>query len=221
MAPEGKARMSTNKPYRIVVGIDYSSTSELALTRAFELAAERAGSEIHAVHVVQLLVDPGVDTASIAAGLTVPEAFTRLTEHVAKRVIEWEKATNQKVGQCFPHVRLESPASELAQIAADLEAALIVVGTHGRRGIERFFLGSVAERVLRIAPCSVYVVRPHESAPVPEIAPPCPRCVETRKATGGKELWCEQHSERHGQRHTYHYESRVGQPTNMPLTVRM
>ncbi len=212
--------MSSKKPYRIVVGIDYSTTSDLALSRAFEIAAGIPNSEIHAVHVVMMTVD-SVDLASVASGLTVPEAFTRLDEYLAKRVSEWEKVSGRKLEECVPHVRLHAPSSELAQIASDLEASLLVVGTHGRRGVERFLLGSVAEKVLRLAPCSVLVVRPEtEEAPVPQIEPPCPRCVETRFATQGREFWCEQHSERHGQRHTYHYESRVGQPTNFPLVVR-
>lgn len=207
--------MTSNKPYRIVVGIDYSTTADLALEKALELAAERPRSELHAVHVVQLGIDPGIDFE------TIPAAFSRLNDYLGRRVAEWEKSSGRKLDQCFPHIRFQAPASEVTQIAVDLEASLIVVGTHGRRGVERFLLGSVSEKVIRIAPCSVLVVRPEgQEAPVVEIAPPCPVCVETRKATGGEQFWCDQHSERHGQRHTYHYESRVAQPTNFPLVTR-
>ncbi|HEX7453530.1 MAG TPA: hypothetical protein VF294_14650, partial [Polyangiaceae bacterium] len=70
-----------------------------------------------------------------------------------------------------------------------------------------------------LAPCPVFVVRPKAlPAEVPKIEPPCPRCVETRVATGGAEYWCEQHRERHGQRHTYHQRDRAGGDTEMPLT---
>jgi len=48
------------------------------------------------------------------------------------------------------HFRRGSPAENIAQLAADLDADLVVVGSHGRRGIERLFLGSVAERTLRL-----------------------------------------------------------------------
>lgn len=212
--------MSSKKPYRIVVGIDYSSTSDLALSEAFQVASERENAELHAVHVVMVSVD-AVDLVSAVNGATLPEALTRLREHLERHAEAWKKSTGRDPAPYHPHVRLHAPSSELVQTAADLEANLLVVGTHGRRGVERFVLGSVAEKVMRLAPCSVLVVRPEaEEAPVPRIEPPCPRCVEHRAATEGKELWCSQHSERHGQRHTYHYESRVAQPTNFPLVTR-
>jgi hypothetical protein len=119
-------------------------------------------------------------------------------------------------------LRLESPAHEIAQLASDLEADLVVVGTHGRRGASRLLLGSVAEGVVRLAPCAVLVVRPKAPPDVeaPKIEPPCPRCLEARRASGGKELWCEQHQQRHGRRHTYHSVDRVGAETNFPLVFR-
>jgi hypothetical protein len=105
---------------------------------------------------------------------------------------------------------VDVPAAAIAQLAADLEADLVLVGTHGRRGFSRVLLGSVAEGVVRLAPCPVMVMRPREVAEpaLPTLAPPCARCIETRKKTAGKELWCEQHSEHHGRRHTYHYVDR-------------
>jgi hypothetical protein len=70
--------------------------------------------------------------------------------------------------------------------------------------------------VVRIAHMPVLVVRPKDTeAKVPEIAAPCQKCLETRSATAGKELWCEQHQERHGRRHTYHYESRLNRDGNV------
>jgi hypothetical protein len=120
------------------------------------------------------------------------------------------------------HIRVDAPAGEIAQLAADLEAKMVVIGTHGRRGLKRFFLGSVAEGVVRMAPCAVLVVRPDEEPEeAPKIEPPCPRCVDERKRTNGKEFWCEQHRERHGQRHTYHYQDRVSQDGSMPLFTGM
>jgi hypothetical protein len=117
------------------------------------------------------------------------------------------------------HLRLDAPATEIAQMAADLEADMVVVGTHGRRGIARLLLGSVAEAVVRLAPCPVLVVRPKAlPEPGPQIEPPCPQCVETRTASAGAEFWCERHRERHGQRHTYSQRDRVGAETEMPLT---
>lgn len=211
-------------PYVIVVGVDYSETSALALEKAFELAAEKEQGEVHAVNIVrnygEFVELEGATPTPYR--LSMAEAQKRLHEHVTDRVADFTKRTGKKFTRCVSHIRLEFAAEEIAQLAADVHADMIVVGTHGRRGLRRLFLGSVAEGVVRLAQCPVLVVRPKgETGAVPKIEPPCPRCVETRAATNGVEMWCDQHRERHGQRHTYHYESRVGKGTNLPLVERM
>jgi nucleotide-binding universal stress UspA family protein len=214
------------KPYVIVVGVDYSPASDLAIAEAFELARARAGAEVHVVNVVRLygnqaLVDTPTDPGFVAVSMA--DATTRLQAYVEQRKAAYAASRENggsAVRRVIAHLRLEAPAEEIAQTAADLEADLVVVGTHGRRGISRLLLGSVAEAVVRLAPCPVFVVRPKAllGAPdVPQIEPPCPVCVETRRATGGKEFWCEQHRERHGQRHTYHQSDLAGAATEMPL----
>ncbi|HEX6764483.1 MAG TPA: universal stress protein, partial [Polyangiaceae bacterium] len=145
--------------------------------------------------------------------------------HVEKKVLSFRATPRGHAApetmRVVPHLRLDTPAFEIAQIATDLEADLVVVGTHGRRALSRLILGSVAESTVRLSPCPVLVVRPKtKPMPVPEIEPPCPRCVETRVKTGRRELWCAQHSERHGQRHTYHQGDRASAETNMPLVMR-
>lgn len=129
----------------------------------------------------------------------------KLHDYVLSKISEADLAPAAPSRRFVSHISVGSPAREIAQIASDLEADLIVVGTHGRTGLRRLLLGSVAEGVLRLASCPVLVERPKADASeaVPEITPPCPRCVDARFATGGKELWCEQHRERHGRRHTY------------------
>jgi hypothetical protein len=98
---------------------------------------------------------------------------------------------------------------------------MTVVGTHGRTGLQRLVLGSVAERIVRLAPCPVFVVRPHESEHQEvTIEPPCPRCVEARRASSGREMWCDQHRERHGRPHTYSYVPRnVASRENASLLI--
>lgn len=209
--------------YRIVVGYDYSTLAGLALDRAFTLAAREQNAEVHVVHVLAYLgenIAVGLDGLS---GLVSPslEATKALEAKALEQMADWQSRTQQTFSRLVTHVRHEYPAREIAQLASDLEAELIVIGTHGRRGINHFLMGSVAEGVLRLARCPVLVMRPKDTAPeVPAILPPCPACLETRKTSGGAEFWCEQHRERHGQRHTYHYESRVAQPTNPPLVLR-
>ena len=67
------------------------------------------------------------------------------------------------------HVFLEGdPATEIVRFAADAGMDLIVMGTHGRTGVERLLMGSVAEQVMRGAPCSVLVVKMFKGVPSPE-----------------------------------------------------
>jgi len=212
------------QPYVIVVGVDYSETSALALEKAFELAAEKAQSEVHTVNIVrnygEFVELEGATPTPYR--LSMADAQKRLHEHVSGRLEDFTKRTGKQFTRCVSHIRLEFAAEEIAQLASDVHADIIVVGTHGRRGLRRLFLGSVAEAVVRLAQCPVLVVRPKgESGAVPQIEPPCPRCVEARAASNGEVMWCEQHRERHGQRHTYHYESRVGNDSNFPLIERM
>jgi nucleotide-binding universal stress UspA family protein len=214
-----------DKPHVILVGIDYSEASELALQQALTLAAEKPNAEVHVVNVVQtygpqVVYEMPVDTSALAV-LTVTEARKRLTEHVDAAFAKFRGERDASgIKRVITHVRYDAIAEEMAQLAADLEADLIVVGTHGRRGLTRLLLGSSAEATVRLAPCPVMVVRPKAvPEPLPRIEPPCPRCVEARQASGGTEMWCAQHSERHGQRHTYHQGDRVGADASMPLVM--
>lgn len=212
------------RTYRIVAGFDHSPSAELALQRAFELASYQEHGEVHVIYVIPYMGDflaSGVTT--VATGPTGPlqEIHRSLEARVGELLAAWRKSSGKDIARLVTHVRSDAPALEVVQLARDLDADLVVVGTHGRRGFSRFLLGSVAENVVRLAHTPVLVVRPQEEGPeVPEIEPPCPRCVATRTQTNGELFWCEQHQERHGQRHTYHYSDRVSQPVNAPLLFR-
>ena len=214
------------QPYIIVVGVDFSEASELAAQRGFELAAEHEQSELHLVNVVQtygpqVAYEMPMDASALTV-LTVAEARTRFKSYADQAVARYSAQNPQhRAFRVFTHVRFDSVADEIAQLAADLEADLVVVGTHGRRGLSRMLLGSSAEATVRLAPCPVLVVRP-KAVPdsPPRIEPPCPDCVNARRASGGTEMWCERHRERHGQRHTYFQRDRVSSDAEMPLVTR-
>jgi len=111
------------------------------------------------------------------------------------------------------------PARVIVAMASELNASVVVVGTHGRKGIQRMLMGSVAEAVVRNAGCPVLVVRPVSHVQtVPSIEPPCPRCAEVQTETQGAQLWCEQHAEKHGRRHTY-YDTRHDTWVNQRITL--
>lgn len=214
----GRKDNMSHKSYRIVVGTDFSDTAHVALEKAFELAAKEDKAEVHVVNAVQHLGEfVQMDLPEVPAyRLPLDEAQEKLEAYVGSRLSAWQDASDKSFSRCVTYLSTDYPAQAVVQLANDLEADLIVVGTHGRQGFRRFLLGSVAEGVVRTAHCPVLVVRPKDqSEKVPEIEPPCPACVEVRNATGGEQLWCERHMEKHGPRHIYHYEDRNTRESNV------
>jgi nucleotide-binding universal stress UspA family protein len=185
-------------PFTILAGIDYSETSSLVVQQAIELARQKDAGELHFLHV-----KPGSEGAD--EGRDVRRA--ELQEWLAARMTGADGVPYTV--RVVAHEANGDPGHVILEMASELLADVVVVGTHGRKGVQRLLMGSVAETVVRSCGCPVLVVRPkaHEEK-VPHIAPPCPRCVEVRAQSKGETFWCEQHSERHGRRHTY-YDTRA------------
>jgi nucleotide-binding universal stress UspA family protein len=132
----------------ILCPIAFDRNSLSALRLAIELARESKAT-LHLLHAI------GVPRAPEVA---LP--FGRL-ETAARMGLE--KLARQKVGDKVRYqvrIVLGDPASEVLQTAGRTRADLIVMATHGRKGVRRLVLGSVAERVVREAPCPVLTVRP-------------------------------------------------------------
>jgi nucleotide-binding universal stress UspA family protein len=194
--------------YIAVVGIDFSDMSNRALDQALEVASLNAG-EVHVVYVQEEnaldAVLPSAFPDATSSGRTLEQVRQRASERVA---VVMAKRQQLAVSRVVAHLRRGAPAREIAQLAADVDADLVVVGSHGPHGVERLVLGSVAEHVSRLARCPVWIVRPKAHVggeAVPEIEPPCPDCVARRDATQGKEFWCARHAEHHPHAHRYAY----------------
>jgi nucleotide-binding universal stress UspA family protein len=98
------------------------------------------------------------------ASLTVVYVLTPGSPEAARGRRYWHEQLEQvrpgNPGIAVHHTLLEGdPAKEIAAYAADAGIDVIVIGTHGRTGVDRLVMGSVAERVMREAPCSVLVVK--------------------------------------------------------------
>lgn len=204
------------QPYTLVVGLDYSELSRLVLKEAVLLASSQGRSHIHLLHAA-----PNANAAAALLGAADPsmaggignaplglEMSNSIQRYVEQVLVELAQTSCIADIRWTTHLRHSEPARELAQLASDTEADLILVGTHGRRGLARFLLGSVAEAVVRLAPCPVLVVRPRGAQSAVEdvkIEPPCPDCVAVRHTSEGKVFWCERHSQHHERAHTYHF----------------
>jgi nucleotide-binding universal stress UspA family protein len=200
------------KPMKVVAGIDFSSASGAVLRRALEIANRTPGTEIHAVTVPQYAYAVGIDGVSQT---TIPDStVAELQQLVSAQLAAFSKSSPQaQLGRVVTHVLGGSPAHEIVWLAARLDADLIIVGTHGRRGAARLVLGSVAEQVVRTAGCPVFIERPkqhNEAWKVPELEPPCPDCLKARQASGGEKLWCERHLGEHFHAHVYSYSDSAG-----------
>jgi nucleotide-binding universal stress UspA family protein len=190
-------------PYVVVVGIDYSLNSLHALDEALRLTSARAG-ELHVLHVEHEEILQSDAEAAMAHDVSLEKVRQRASDRIA----ELTKQGPLAIRRVIAHLRLGGAAEQIAQLAADLDADLVVVGSHGHRLLDRFLLGSVAERTNRLARCPVFTVRPKEhdaTGRVPAIEPPCPDCVVRRRETNGKEIWCARHSEHHVRPHVVTY----------------
>lgn len=205
--------MSSGHNFTIVVGIDFSELSDHAVDSALEMASLRPGAEVHVLYVepavwAGAILEPALETAASA------ETAVRKVQERAKQRVDAmaPHLRKRQIRRVVAHFRRGSPAENIAQLAADLDADLVVVGSHGHRGLERLLLGSVAERVSRLARCAVWIVRPKDhvtTGRVPEIEPPCPDCLVARRESQGAKLWCRRHAERrYLPPHTYHYAER-------------
>lgn len=179
----------------VLVGIDFQALSQEVLAYGAERAVAQ-GSELHVVHV---LPDDHVSAVQAERAIGV----VSLAEDARVRLEKLATDLPPEVSRIFLHLAAGAADVEIAQLASDISADIIIVGTHGRTGIDRLISPSVAENLLRIAPCPVLVFRPKSVAPWEQIVPPCPDCLQVQRATNRQRLWCDRHSQRHPRAHTY------------------
>jgi nucleotide-binding universal stress UspA family protein len=145
---------------RILVPIDFSEAADAALQHGIEIA-QTYGAEIDLLHVVEEPFYPP------AYG---PDVATFPTQDVMERV-ETQLADTAREEIGYEHVmvsaRTGSPSSEILDYVDENEVDLVVMATHGRTGLDRVLLGSVAERVLRQSPTPVFIVKPDRKSLVP------------------------------------------------------
>jgi nucleotide-binding universal stress UspA family protein len=142
---------------RICCATDFEASSRVAAEQAADLAA-RFGAELTLVHVRAAPLVARSEALIASRGVAAEEA--RQDE---EKLAEWRASAERRAGRPARTRELSGePAAEIIRFAREERCDLVVVGTHGRAGVPRLLLGSVAERVARRAPCPVLVV--HERA---------------------------------------------------------
>jgi nucleotide-binding universal stress UspA family protein len=143
----------------ILVPTDYSPTSDAALAYAMDLAAA-LGASVHVLHSYETPVYGPPEATFVAT----PETMSAIRD-AAKKGIDAAVAKHQGRGVALEGHLAEGRASEvILATAAQVGADLIVIGTHGRRGIARALLGSVTEKVVRTSPVPVLTVHGGEAS---------------------------------------------------------
>jgi nucleotide-binding universal stress UspA family protein len=143
---------------RILCAIDFSPPSRVALLQAAELAAQH-GAGLTVLHVREV---PSA-RAQIAMLPSPPEAYEAQTGELWRQLERAGKDAELLAKAPVAVTMVEGTAvEEIVRAGREREVDLIVVGTHGRTGLRRAVLGSVAEGLVRRAPCSVLVARPEE-----------------------------------------------------------
>jgi nucleotide-binding universal stress UspA family protein len=135
----------------IVVPFDFSDYSLEALNQA--LAMSVSPSQIHVIHV---LAEPSVSNEIAWATFDVEGEIRKTTQLLQDR-FQNETHRGIKVRVCSG-----DPGTEIAKYAEHIKADLVVISSHGRRGWKRLLIGSVAERVVRLAHCDVFVLKPKD-----------------------------------------------------------
>jgi len=137
---------------RILVPVDFSDSSDEALRYARALA-ERVGGQLHLLHVLdESIIYGGLDPLPISVRT---EFEQRAAANLARLATDISPVPELVT-------RVGSPFLEIIRYARDAKIELIVIGTHGHGPIAHLLLGSVAERVVRKAPCPVLTVRPSQ-----------------------------------------------------------
>ena len=153
----------------ILVPTDFSPGSDAALPYAYSLA-EPFGARVVLFHAYVVPAYALPDGGVLAAW---PETAAKIVEAVEDRLTAAKSNHPPPIGVSLEHASAEGPAADaIMKLAEEDEFDLIVMGTHGRTGIRRALLGSVAEQVVRRAPCPVVTVREHGAQLSHTVTPP-------------------------------------------------
>ncbi|MFO8098562.1 MAG: universal stress protein [Salinibacter sp.] len=142
---------------RILVPVDFSDASEVAVDHAAEIASAY-GAELTLLHVVEEVIYPsayGVESPDVSSSGIVGRAEATLEEMARENIGDEPVQVAAGIGY--------APLTIL-DYAKRNEMDLIVLATHGRTGFDRILLGSVAERVMRQAPTPVFLVKPNQQS---------------------------------------------------------
>ena len=174
--------------YTILAAVSFDETGECALREATRTAEHDSGSELHIVHVLS----DHVPTESYGDASRLHREFAAAQEQLRASV---QALTATRALNVEGHIRAGSAVRCILELAAEINADLVVVGANRHTRSRKFILGSVAESVLRESHCPVLVAMWKDHPATEQLAHPgCPVCLEVRAGSGDAMPWCERHA---------------------------
>jgi nucleotide-binding universal stress UspA family protein len=137
----------------ILVPTDFGDPSQQALEIALELG-RTLGAELTIMHTCEIPVYayPGMAVAPM-------DLLSPIEDAAGKKLDDLVSTLSQRCRSCKGVLKVGIPWQEILEVVNETQADLVVMGTHGRRGVTHALLGSVAERIVRMSPVPVLTVR--------------------------------------------------------------
>lgn len=166
---------------RILVPTDFSDCSAEALDDAIALA-KVFQADLILVHVIEPFPYAAVE------GIAFIHPVERLSLQAQALLDQLSKRPLKEKLSVETHLTSGVPSKEIVKLAEREGADLIVMGTHGRTGVDHLFAGSVAEKVVRLSPCPVLTVHPRRGVSKGAVAKPARRVRGNKQAVGSDSI---------------------------------
>ena len=141
---------------RIIVPVDFSKITEKLIDYSTYMA-EKLSATIHFIHAVTSVTGDAMVGAPFAV-----EYEAKMLADTQKRMSNLLEDNREKLTGCTGEVVIGDPVDTIIDTAKAQKADLIIIATHGTKGLEKILLGSVTERVLKRAPCPVLTMNPYK-----------------------------------------------------------
>jgi nucleotide-binding universal stress UspA family protein len=171
------------KPFSVVVGLDFTDADGPAFDQAARLALRVPGSELHLVHVFTM--EPSAERSR--------QLMENLRLYVNEKAVMTCGLPGMRVGI---HLRWGRAFRKLVQFAVEAQADIVVIGSRRQPHCKDSIVGSTLQKLVSAASFQVLVASARPTLPEehrPLIEPPCTACRETRTASVGQSWWCNSH----------------------------
>lgn len=191
--------MSRARPYKIVSAVDFSDMSDVVLDATMDLAGRHDAPEIHVLAVLTPSRGFLERRGSVDHSAALEEVAGRLRDVVGEKLADFGRPFGSLNGwRISTHAREGDPAEQIADLAWEAEADLIILGRHSDLRRRFLLLGSVPQRVMQLARCPVLIAQATDYARKEESASEheqCPECLSVRSESGGDRWFCTEHSD--------------------------